>query len=108
NVGPCLHGGHCKITVETRRCCTSCRLVECLAMGMSPELIQKEVLVKHMFDLLALSADICRDNRLDRVLVDALVEQAKETLSINENDFVPLWGKIINATVNKNNDLQKY
>ncbi|CAF3341862.1 unnamed protein product [Rotaria socialis] len=65
-------------------------------------------LVKHMLDLLALSADICRDNRLHRLLVDDLVEQAKETLSINEKDFVPLWGKTINASVNKNNDLQNY
>ncbi|CAF4750987.1 unnamed protein product, partial [Rotaria socialis] len=262
DVGPCRHGGHCKVTVETRKCCTSCRLVKCLAVGKSPKLIRKEYrrlecpssvgansksisisrtnsldllhndrssldnsewnllsivihafdkfnlvpamrriinyldfieptleidvsdtfnlfasfytsvqsfvsvttdfyvlaaaeqrslfqrnlhglfnicgsfmlrdagmfdnsrhesiiapfkailrfapLVKHMLDLLALSADICRDNRLHRLLVDDLVEQAKETLSINEKDFVPLWGKTINASVNKNNDLQNY
>ncbi|CAF1096342.1 unnamed protein product [Rotaria sordida] len=42
DIHPCPYGGHCKITVQTRKYCMSCRLAKCFAMGMSTELIRKE------------------------------------------------------------------
>lgn len=35
----CAHGGHCEINVASRRFCSSCRLVKCLANGMKREYI---------------------------------------------------------------------
>ncbi|CAF3830329.1 unnamed protein product [Rotaria sp. Silwood1] len=42
NMNPCQYGNQCKITVQTRKCCSSCRLAKCFAMGMSIEFIRKE------------------------------------------------------------------
>ncbi|CAF0801471.1 unnamed protein product [Adineta steineri] len=41
-IRPCRYNGHCKIDIETRKLCTSCRLRKCFTVGMSIEYIRKE------------------------------------------------------------------
>ncbi|CAF1237877.1 unnamed protein product [Adineta steineri] len=43
NIRLCLLNGSCEIDINTRRNCTACRFAKCLLMGMSPDLIRKEV-----------------------------------------------------------------
>lgn len=51
-------------------------------------------LVKHMLDLIILSAGIYTENPHHQILVDDLVEEAKISLILDEkNDSIPLWGK---------------
>ncbi|CAF3329583.1 unnamed protein product [Rotaria socialis] len=40
----CVYGGHCEINTITRKFCPPCRLMKCFTMGMSTDLIRKEVL----------------------------------------------------------------
>jgi len=51
-------------------------------------------LVKHMLDLIILSADIYHDNIYHQKLVDDVVEQAKTVLTFSDIDETPLWGKL--------------
>lgn len=50
-------------------------------------------LIKHMLDLITLSAGIYTDNVYHQQLVDEVVEQAKTTLIPADIDETPLWGK---------------
>ncbi|CAF1522004.1 unnamed protein product [Adineta ricciae] len=51
-------------------------------------------LVKHMLDLIILSSDIYTENVYHQQLVDDVVEQAKNTLTLSDIDETPLWGKL--------------
>jgi hypothetical protein len=42
-VRPCQYDGECEVNMLTRTMCTACRLGKCFAVGMSANLIQKEI-----------------------------------------------------------------
>ena len=52
-------------------------------------------LVKYVLDLIRLSADFCNTNIHHKILIDDVIEQAKTTLTLNDNKSVPLWGKTL-------------
>jgi hypothetical protein len=61
--------------------------------GYKETILRFAALVKQMLDLIVLSAGIYTNNARHQILVDDLVEEAKITLVLGENDVVPLWGK---------------
>jgi hypothetical protein len=50
-------------------------------------------LIKHMLDLLKISEKAQQNNELHQNFLDEITESTKQSLVINENQFVPLWGK---------------
>lgn len=61
--------------------------------GYKETIFRFAALVKQMLDLIILSASIYMHNPHHQILVDHLVEEAKNTLILDENQVVPLWGK---------------
>ena len=42
-VRPCRRNGQCQMNIATRKMCAACRLAKCLSVGMSRDLIRKEI-----------------------------------------------------------------
>ena len=61
--------------------------------GFEESVLRFAALVKHMLDLIVLSANIYTDNPHHQVLVDDLVEEAKTELLRDDSQTSPLWGK---------------
>lgn len=49
----CRKNNDCSITIETRRSCNACRFSKCLALGMKPNLVERESNRKRQEDILA-------------------------------------------------------
>jgi hypothetical protein len=50
-------------------------------------------LIKHILDLLQISGNASQDNELHQSFVEEITVLTEQSLTINENEFVPLWGK---------------
>jgi thyroid hormone receptor beta len=42
-IRPCQYDGKCEMNMLTRKQCTACRLEKCVSVGMSKDLIRKEL-----------------------------------------------------------------
>jgi hypothetical protein len=52
-------------------------------------------LIKHVLDMIRHAASIYMSNEVHHDFVDDVVDKTKETLIVNQNELIPLWGKDI-------------
>lgn len=61
--------------------------------GYRDSVLRFSNLVKHMLDLIHLSTGIYQENVHHQILVDDLVNEAKDALILDDSTSEPLWGK---------------